>query len=82
MATKRTKRKPRERALAEGGSVVINVTTGNRRYSEGTSILPKKALRYLKVRSGDKLQLIAHNGIIEVAPVLSIKEEIEKYLAH
>ena len=83
MATKqKTKRRTRERALAEGGSVLLNVHTQSRVNREVNALLPKAALRYLKVRSGDKLQLIAHDGIVEISPILSIQEEIEKYIAH
>ena len=64
------KRRPRERALAEGGSDLLRI---HRLNGDISATIPRKALRYLKVASGDKLQITARNGVIEIAPVVSIQ---------
>ena len=69
----------RERILSEGGSETLTV---RRFMGDVSASLSRKILRYLKVSPGDKLQILAHNGVIEVSPVLSVKEEIEKYISH
>lgn len=79
MATKRRARVTRERILAEGGSETLTV---HRFMGDVSATLSRKVLRYLKVRSGDKLQIIARNGAIEISPILTAEQEIEKYLAH
>lgn len=78
MAKRRTK-VTRERALGEGGSETLTV---HRFMGDVSATLPRKVLRYLKVRQGDKLQVLARNGAIEISPVLSAEQEIEKYLDH
>lgn len=78
MATKRRTRKPRERVLAEGSTEMLTVHTF---MGDVSATLSRKVLRYLKVRTGDKLQVVAHNGIIELSPILSVEEEIKNYIA-
>lgn len=79
MANKRRTRVVRERILGEGGSETLTV---RKFMNDVGATLSRKALRYLKVRSGDKLQLVARNGVIEISPILSTEQEIEKYLSH
>jgi hypothetical protein len=79
MATKRRMRKPRERILAEGNSEMLTVHTF---MGDVSATLSRKVLRYLKVRSGDKLQIVARNGVVEVSPILSVEEEIKNYVSH
>ncbi len=79
MATKRQKRKPRERILPEGGSETLTV---QRIMGDLGANISRKALRYLKVRPGDKLQVNARNGVIEISPILTAEQEIEKFLSH
>ena len=79
MATKRRVRRPRERVLGEGASETLAVHT---LMGDVSATLSRKVLRYLKVRTGDKLQLVARNGIIEVSPILTVEEEISNYLSH
>ncbi len=76
MAKRRTK-VTRERILGEGGSETLTV---HRFMGDVSATLTRKVLRYLKVRHGDKLQVLARNGAIEISPILSAEQEIEKYL--
>lgn len=76
---KRRVRVTRERILGEGSSETLTV---HRLMGDVSASLSRKVLRYLKVRSGDKLQVIARGGVIEISPVLSVEQEIEKYLSH
>lgn len=78
MAIKKKTRVRRERILAEGSSEMLTV---HRFMGDVSASLSRKVLRYLKVRSGDKLQVVARNGAIEISPILSVEEEIEKYLS-
>jgi hypothetical protein len=71
-------RKPRERILAEGNSEMLTVHTF---MGDVSATLSRKVLRYLKVRSGDKLQIVARNGVVEVSPILSVEEEIKNYVS-
>ena len=79
MATKRRKRVARERILGEGGSETLTV---HRLMGDVSATIPRKVLRYLKVRTGDKLQVIARHGVIEISSILTVDQEIEKYLSH
>lgn len=76
MAKKKVRR---VRILPEGGSEMIVV---NRFMGDVSATLSRKVLRYLKVRTGDRLQVNARNGVIEIAPLLTAEQEIEKYLSH
>ena len=78
MATKKKKKVARERILPEGGSETLTV---HRFMGDISATLSRKVLRYLKVRTGDKLNVIARNGVIEIAPVLTAEQEIEMYLS-
>lgn len=77
MAKRRT-RQTRQRVLGEGGSETLTV---QRFMGDVSATLSRKVLRYLKVRSGDKLQIVARGGVVEISPILSVEQEIEKYLA-
>jgi hypothetical protein len=79
MATKRRKAKPRVRTLGEGSNELLTVHTF---MGDVSATLSRKALRYLKVRTGDKLQIVARNGVIEVSPILSVEDEIKQYISH
>jgi len=79
MATKRRIRKTRERVLSEGGSETLSVHSV---MGDISASLSRKVLRYLKVRPGDRLQVVARNGVIEISPLLSVDDEIKQYLSH
>ena len=79
MATKKKKVvRSRERSLGEGDSDTLVV---RRFMGDISASLKRKVLRYLKVSPGDKLQVLARGGVIEISPILSIQEEIGKYIA-
>lgn len=46
-----------------------------------TALLPRKVLRYLRAKPGDKIKIIARDGIIELRPVLDVAQEIEAYIS-
>lgn len=77
MAKKR--RQARTRSLTEGNSATLVV---RRAMGDVGVNLSRKILRYLKVRPGDKLQVAARCGAIEITPILSVEEEISKYISH
>lgn len=75
---KRQVKKKHVRALVEGSSQSLNVLRDTRGIR---AALPSQVLKYLKAKPGDKLAVVARNGAIEITPMLSISEEIEKYLS-
>jgi hypothetical protein len=76
---KKKLRRTRSRSLTEGNSETLSV----RRAMGDVSVnLSRRVLRYLKVRPGDKLQIAARCGSIEITPLLSVEEEIDKYISH
>ena len=75
---KKSKKKRRTRTIRDGDSESLTV----RRFSGDVSCpLSRKMLRYLGVKPGDKLNIVARGGSLEVAPVMSIREEIDQYLS-
>ena len=84
MAKKRKKLKKLKirrsrRTFLEGDVEQITI---RRAMASVAASLPRKVLRYLKASEGDKLNITAHNGVIEIAPIFSIEEEIDNYVSH
>lgn len=76
---KKGKKKRSGTKLLEGSSQAVGV----RSFMGDVALnVPRKALRYLGVRPGDRLQVSVRRGVIEIAPVLSIEDEIKKFISH
>lgn len=78
MTKKRQARKVKKHTLVEGGSDSLTV----HRFNNGIrAIISRKVLRYLKVKPGDKIHVVARDGVIELCPVISVEDEIARYVS-
>jgi len=75
---KRQAKKKRTRALVEGASQSLDVLSLK---GDIIAALSSEVLHYLKAKPGDKLILVARNGAVEITPMLTIQEEIEKFVS-
>lgn len=76
---KKGKKKRSSTKLPEGSSQAVGV----RSFMGDVALnVPRKALRYLGVKPGDRLQVIVRHGIIEIAPMVTIEDEIKKFISH
>lgn len=72
-------KKSRPTKFQEGASQAVGV----RSFMGDVALnIPRKALRYLDVKPGDKLQLVARKGTLEISPMLTIEDEIKKFISH
>lgn len=79
MAKVKKRKRKRKTSLTEGEAGKLRVRDSN---GAAGAALPRKVLRYLNAKVGDRLNIIAHNGVVEISPILSIKDEIEQFVSH
>ena len=78
MTKKKSRKKRKSRILSEGD---VESLTVRRFMGDVSCSLSRKMLRYLKVKPGDRLSIIAKSEGLEVVRKLNIRDEVDQYLA-